>query len=463
MRTRLIQQWLTIWMAFFLLPISAKAQHNHHQHPPREAAPIELPAGHEELKEQNETGENSTPPVPDPPMNRATGYLFNFSSGTSLNPASWSMPMEMSRAGAWNLMWMGEASFVSRQQTGPRGQDQLFSTNWGMLAAARNVGKGSVMLRSMVSLEPLTVRNKKYPLLFQTGETADGRPIVDGQHPHELLMEFSVQYAHPLSRRAIVNVYYAPVGDAALGPVAFPHRASARELPQAPLGHHWQDSTHIANNVLSAGLAYGMFRIEASGFRGKEPNENRWNIDMGAMDSWASRLTFEPSRNWLAQVSVGRIERPEASHPDDVVRTTASIHYTRPLRDGTDWSTSLIWARNYKTVGRYATNAVLAETVLPIRSRNHVSARLEWSQRDELFEYDHDLAHDIYEQTGKRAFNVGAFTVGYTRELAKFRSVETALGMNATLYSTGATLQRFYGNNPVAVTTFLRIRLKGGE
>jgi hypothetical protein len=229
--------------------------------------------------------------------NPATGYLLRFSSGTSLNPASWPMPMAMTRAGSWDLMWMGQAYLVSTQQSGPRGGDKIYSSNWGMLAAARSVGRGSVMLRAMVSLEPLTVRDQRYPLLFQTGETAFGKPIVDGQHPHDLLMELGVHYARPFGQRGMLNFYHAPVGDAALGPVAFPHRASAMELPQSTLGHHWQDSTHIATNVITAGLSYGRFRMEASGFRGREPDENRWNLDTGAMDSWSGRLTHQPGRN----------------------------------------------------------------------------------------------------------------------------------------------------------------------
>src|SRR5262245_4978770 len=253
--------------------------------------------------------------------NGSTDFLLGFSSGTTVNPSSWKMPMVMQRVGSWNLMWMGQAFLVSTQQTGPRGGDKIYSSNWGMLAAARNLGRGGLMVRSMISLEPLTITGRQYPLLFQTGETANGEAIVDGQHPHELLMELSIQYAHQLGDKAMISFYYAPVGDAALGPIAFPHRASAMEFPQATLGHNWQDSTHIANNVVTAGLTYGKLRFEASGFRGKEPNENRWNIDMGPIDSWSSRLTWQPGGNWITQVSAGRIRRPETTHADDVVRS----------------------------------------------------------------------------------------------------------------------------------------------
>lgn len=373
------------------------------------------------------------------------------------------MPMAMQTKGNWNLMWMGQAFLVATQQSGPRGGDKIYSANWGMLAAARNLGRGSLMLRGMISLDPLTVTGKQYPLLFQSGETANGKPIVDGQHPHDLLMEVSIHYARPIGEKAMLNFYYAPVGDAALGPIAFPHRASAMELPQATLGHHWQDATHIANNVVTAGITYGKFRLEASGFRGKEPNENRWNIDMGPIDSWSSRISWQPGRNWVAQISAGRIRRPETTHADDVVRSTASLHYTRPVRGTMGWSSSLIWARNYKTIGRYATNAVLAETVVPVSRKNLVTARFEWSQRDELFDYDHELAHDIFLQTGKHAHNVAAYTAGYTRELGSAGPVRAAAGFNVTAYSIASTLKPYYGSSPFGASAFLRFRLDRGE
>ena len=431
-----------------------KAQHQH-QHTPAAAEPSASET-HEQHHHSPAAGDDAGP-------NRSTGFLFSLGSGTSVNPASWPMPMVMQRAAGWNLMWMGQAFLVSTQQSGPRGGDKIYAANWGMLAAARNVGRGSLMVRGMLSLDPLTVTGKRYPLLFQSGETANGVPIVDGQHPHDLLMELSIHYAQPLGEKALINFYYAPVGDAALGPIAFPHRASAMELPQATLGHHWQDATHIANNVVTAGLTYGKFRVEASGFRGKEPNENRWNIDMGPIDSWSGRLTWQPGRNWVAQVSTGRLRRPETTHEDDVVRSTASVHYTRPVRGTLGWSTSLIWARNYKTIGRYSTNAVLAETVVPVTRKNLLTARAEWSQRDELFEYDHDVAHRIYDETGKRAHNVGAYTIGYTRELGSARALQAAAGFNVTAYSLASTLKPYYGSRPFGASVFLRFRLASGE
>ena len=166
-------------------------------------------------------------------------------------------------------------------------------------------------------------------------------------------MGLGAHYVLPVGEHTLLHFYYAGVGDPALGPVAFPHRASAAELPQATLGHHWEDSTHIASNVATVGVKYRWIRLEASGFHGGEPNENRWNIDWGGMDSYSARLSVFPSRNWTAQFSAGRLTKPELLEAGDVVRTTASIHYTLPRSSGEAWSTSAIWGRNHKTAGQH--------------------------------------------------------------------------------------------------------------
>ena len=194
-------------------------------------------------------------------MNSAGMYLMTMASGSSMNPLSAPMPMLMRRLGSWNLMIMGQAFIVDTQQAGPRGGDKLYSPNAFMFNVEHSLGGGSFMIQTMFSLEPLTITDRRYPLLFQTGETAYGKPIVDGQHPHNFIMSAGIQYAHPLGENAILQLYYAPVGDPALGPVAYPHRASADELPQATLGHHWQDSTHIADDVATVAVKYKWMRV----------------------------------------------------------------------------------------------------------------------------------------------------------------------------------------------------------
>ncbi len=393
-------------------------------------------------------------------VNPALNFLMSESSGTGIQPSSWPMPMVITSAGDWRLMWMAQAFVVDTQQTGPLGADKFYSTNWGMLGAMHRLGGGEVVLRTMLSLEPATVSDRYYPLLFQTGETAFGKPIVNGQHPHDLLMELSVQYAHQLSERAVWSLYYGVVGDPALGPVAYPHRASASELPQATLGHHWEDSTHILYNVVTAGLSYRSVRLEASGFHGAEPDENRWNIDFGPMNSYSGRLSVTPSSRWVAQVSAGHLAHPEALEPGDVVRTTASVEYVVPRPHGNAFATSFIWGRNWKQDLHYGTNAVLAETVVPFKDKNFFTGRYEWSQRDELFADDEALAEKLFEQTGSRWFDVSAYTIGYTRDLAMFHDLETGLGANVSLYGVPRAIKPYYGDHPLGVNVYLRLRLK---
>ncbi len=378
--------------------------------------------------------------------NEASGFLMGLASGTSMNPQSWPMPMLMLNRANWNLMLMGQGFLVDTQQSGPRGHDKLYSPNWGMFAASHNLGRGSFMFQMMLSLEPATVTHRSFPELFQTGETAFGKPIVDGQHPHDFIMGLGVHYARPLAEGTILQFYFAPVGDPALGPVAFPHRASAEEFPQATLSHHWQDSTHIANEVLTVGITHKKIRLEASGFYGTEPNENRWNIDYGPMNSWSTRFSVFPNKNWMAQVSVGRLARPERQEPGDVVRSTASIHYTRPM-EGASWSTSLIWGRNHKTIDQHDSNSYLLETVFPIRRKNFLTARLELVDKDELFD-EH-----------AENFRIGAYTFGYTRDIGTFHNAQTGIGANFTTYSTPAAIKPVYGDHPVGFSVFARVRL----
>lgn len=387
-------------------------------------------------------------------------FFMNESSGTAVQPSAWPMPMRMTTTGGWNLMWMGQAFLVDTQQTGPRGADKFYSANWGMLGAMHGLGRGSVQLRTMLSLEPATITDRRYPLLFQTGETAFGDPIVNAQHPHDLVMELSVQYSHSLGELATTDLYYAVVGDVALGPAAYPHRASAAEIPQATLGHHWQDSTHIANNVVTGVLSFKSVRFEASGFHGAEPDENRWNFDFGPMDSYSGRITFAPTPRWAAQVSAGRLTHPEAPELGEVVRTTASVEYVVPRPRDNWWATSVIWGRNWKNNARYGTNAVLAETVVPFRDKNFLTGRYEWSQRDELFANNPELAGQIAAATGMRWFNINAYIVGYTRDLGTFYNVETGLGANLSLYGIPDSIKTYFGDHPVGVNVYLRIRLK---
>jgi hypothetical protein len=390
--------------------------------------------------------------------NQAGSFLMGQASGTSMNPQSWPMPMLMLNPDDWNLMFMAQAFLLDTQESGPRGADKFYSANWGMFAASHDLGGGSFMFQMMLSLDPATIANRSYPELFQTGETAYGKPLVDAQHPHNFIMGLGLHYAHPLGENAILQFYFAPVGDPALGPVAFPHRASADELPQAPLSHHWQDSTHIADEVITAGIMlHNKVRLEASGFYGTEPGENRWIIQYGPINSWATRLSVFPTKNWMAQFSVGRIARPERQEPGDVVRATASVHYTRPMQ-GASWSTSLIWGRNHEIIDQRNLNSYLLESVAPYRRKNFFTGRIELVDKDELFS-DQPILEEQLDRTLGSTFRIGAYTAGYTRDIGAFHNLEAGLGANFTTYTMPDAIKPYYGSHPVAVNMYLRLRL----
>lgn len=382
-------------------------------------------------------------------------FLMQQASGTSTNPAAAPMHMEMTDYDQWMLMAHGQAFVNQVWQGGPRGGDKLFSTNWVMGMAERKLGPGHLMLRTMLSLEPATIGKAGYPELFQTGETAYGRPIRDAQHPHDLFMELAAEFTMTLAPDLIGYLYAAPVGDPSLGPVAYPHRASAMEIPQATLSHHVQDSTHIANNVVTAGVKRGIFGAAASVFHGGEPDEQRWDIDGGSIDSWAVRLTADPTPNLTAQISTGHLKKPEALESGNVQRTTASLAYSVPMAFGM-WSSSLIFGTNHKDHGR--TYSWTAETLAQLDEHNWLTARGEIVDKDELFAGAADVPPSIAEGT----WRIKALTVGYTRDVWSNSLLVGGIGGNVTLYDFPSALKPYYGGNPTSAYLFIRIRNAGG-
>ena len=379
-------------------------------------------------------------------------------SGTDAEPNSTPLEMVMHKQGKWMLMFHGEVFVNELQQTGPRGADKFFSTNWFMPMAQRTFGKGTLTLRTMLSLEPATVSRRRYPELFQQGETAYGRPIVDGQHPHDFFMELAALYDYKLVENTAFSFYAAPVGDPAFGPPAFPHRASASEDPIAPLGHHFQDSTHIANEVITLGITHHNFRLEASGFHGREPDEYRWDIDSGKIDSWSTRLTVNPKQDWSFQYSIAQLHSPEALAPDeDVRRMTASLMYNRPIHKG-NWASLVLWGRNQSLQDGNVGNSYLLESTLKFGTKNNVWARIENADRtNELLLGENPLPPGFTERYFTR---VQGYTLGYDRELGRMQHFSTALGGQLMWYGVPDVLKPSYGSHPVGIAVFLRVRVK---
>jgi cytochrome c553 len=384
-------------------------------------------------------------------MNRTVGQeMSRLGSGTAWEPESSPMWAKMAMWGKWMLMQHGNAVIMYDAQGGPRGVSRAVASNWYMAMGMRPLGKGDLMVRTMLSLEPVTFGNNGQPQLFQTGEG-----VIDRQHPHDLFMEIAAQYSHPLGSNLGAYLYLAPVGEPALGPVAFMHRVSSYEIPTAPLIHHWSDSTHISYGVATAGLQSKRWKGEVSWFNGHEPDGQRWAIDPLALNSVSGRLSYAPNPNWVMQFSRGHIDQPELYYEPaqgSVDRTTFSIQHNRPLPRG-NWASTFVWGRNEGEgtgPGSGTSDAFLLESSYNWADRNYLFGRVERVDKDELFgEPDPRAA---------RKFMVNAFSLGYSRDIGNSKSFETALGAMATVYAKSSSLDRTYGDFPAGVQVFLRIR-----
>jgi len=372
-------------------------------------------------------------------------------SGTAWQPDSAPMYGRMLHSGVWSGMAQGYATLVGDHQGGPRGDNKTFVESMAMLMASRPVGtSGRLGLRGMVSLDPLMGRDG-YPLLFATGETADGRTeLVDRQHPHDFVMELAASYSHDLGRGRAAFLYVGLPGEPALGPPTFMHRISGMDNPEAPIGHHWFDSTHITWGVVTAGYSTQTWKLEASVFKGREPDQRRWDFETPRLDSWSVRGFWNPTPDLSFQLSTGHLQSPEQLHPDeDEQRTTASASWNRPMGPGANWATTIAWSLKDAKPGP-ARHAWLAETTLRWADRHTVFGRAERADEAELFGED-DPLHD-------RVIPVNKLSLGYQYEVPLVAEWRLALGGLASAYAYPRRLEPAYGGDGVkSVMGYARI------
>lgn len=384
-----------------------------------------------------------------------TGALGNYAmtrdaSGTSWQPESTPMQGVMGQAGDWATMLHGFATIVLDNQGGPRGDEKVFSQSMLMGMAQKPLGTGTLTLRGMFSLDPL-MGKRGYPLLLQTGETADGvNPLIDRQHPHDFLMELAALYSVPVGADASAFLYAGYPGEPALGPPTFMHRASGMDNPEAPLGHHWLDATHVTFGVITAGFVFGDWKLEGSVFNGREPDQYRWDFDSARLDSGSARLSWNPTPNWALQASLGYIHRPEALEPGiDQRRTTVSASYNVKLGEG-NWQTTLAWGRNDMTPGP-SLNAWLLESAVSWQ-RHTLFSRAENDEKNELFEAPDPLAG--------RSFAVSKFSLGYVYDIPVAEHLKLGFGALGSLYALPNALDTRYGKSPNSYMLFTRLALR---
>jgi hypothetical protein len=370
-------------------------------------------------------------------------------SGTAWQPAVTAHEGWHNMAGAWTVMTHATLNLVYDDQSGPRGDDRSFVSGMLMTMATRHIGEaGQLQLRAMLSPDPLMGR-RGYPLLLATGETADGvTPLVDRQHPHDLFMELSARYDHPAGP-GNAFVYVGLPGEPAFGPPAFMHRLSIQDSPEAPVSHHWLDSTHIAFGVVTAGYILGDWKLEASRFKGREPDEHRYDIESPKLDSTAVRLSWNPTANLSLQTSWARQHSPEELEADENQdRWSASAIYTRPF-DGGWWSSTLAWGRRTATGGPHL-DAMALESAVSLHDRWTIFARTEHTENDELT------------FVGGRhgpVYKVGKASLGVIRDFDLTDHLKFGVGGLYAVNFIPNRLEAAYGGDPHGAMAFVRLKL----
>jgi hypothetical protein len=371
-------------------------------------------------------------------------------SGTAWQPAITPHDGPMFAIWGWDAMTHGYVNGIYDHQGGRRGSSMWLSQSMLMLMAERPLGEGKLSFRNMLSLEPL-MRKSGYPLLFQAGETADGRtPLIDRQHPHDFFMELAGRYDHPVGEEGSAFLYMGYPGEPALGPAAFMHRYSAVENPEAPLGHHWLDSSHIVFGVLTGGYIWRDVKAEVSGFKGREPNQDRWDFDHPDLDSFSGRLTYNPTESWSMQVSYGKLHEPEQTHGGhDTDRVTASVTWGKEFAAG-HWQTTAAWGNNKEGHGRGQNSFLLESSINPVPVHT-VFGRWESLERSDLFVAGQNEAG--------RTVTVHKLNVGYVHEFWGRGKTTVGAGFSAALHFVPRSLRDDYGTLPASVMLFLRARL----
>lgn len=382
-------------------------------------------------------------------------------SGTAWNPDSSPVfaKMKMYDNGGM-LMLMGTAflrytSIGSSRDVSAAGEgsrSRADAPTMFMLMYSKPINERSqVGLRGMMSLDPVIQRGWGYPLLYQSGELYKGQPIHDRQHPHDLISELAVTYSYKFDEKRSLYLYAGFPGEPALGPPMYLHRVSGMNNPDAPIGHHWQDATHITYGVVTAGFSFGKAKIEASAFNGREPDENRWNFDRPRLNSFSARFSVNPTKNLSMQISHGYLRDPEPHEPDIRVlrKTTASAIYNKRFSDERWWASTIVWGQNHANGER--SNSLLIESNYDFE-KNAVFGRFETVKKS-----GHDLVlpHPLDHEN----FWVNAFSIGYLRELVQNKGIDVGLGSMLTINRNPSELTPVYGGTTHAGwQVFLRLR-----
>jgi hypothetical protein len=427
------------------------------------ATSMPMPGGdtapaHQGMAEMGDPGDSSTP-MPGMTGGHGTGHamtgalgpypMTREASGTAWQPDAAMHTGVETMAGHWMLMGHGVLNGVYDWQEGPRGGEKLFPSGMLMGMAQRSFASGNVLqFKAMVSPDPL-MGKRGYPLHLASGETANGvDPLIDRQHPHDLFMELSASYSVRLSDRASLFLYGGLPGEPAFGPPAFMHRQSIMDSPEAPITHHWLDSTHIAFGVVTAGLVLDRLKIEASRFHGGEPDQHRFDIETGALDSTSVRISYNPTAELSLQASRAHLKSPEQLEPGVTqTRWSASGIYTKQLGPDRWWSTTLAWGR--RTSEGESFDAAALESAVGLEDWT-LFGRAEYNRNDELL-----FVGGHHGPT----FEVAKVSVGAIRDFRLAPHLKFGVGALAALNFVPRPLKALYDGDPKGAMAFVRFKI----
>lgn len=410
-----------------------------------ERAPKPIPMDHSQMGEMPMAG--------DADHNMAMTGAFGAypmqreSSGTAWQPDTSEHAGLHIMSGDWTLMAHGVVNLVYDHQAGARGDDKSFASGMLMGMARRPIGNGTLQLKAMVGPDPI-MGKRGYPLLLASGETANGVDrLIDRQHPHDFFMELSALLSQNIGPKSSLFLYAGLPGEPAFGPPAFMHREAIMDSPEAPISHHWLDSTHISFGVVTAGIVLGAIKLEASGFNAREPDQHRWNIETGPLDSTAVRLSWNPTRELALQGSWGDFKHPEQLEPGaNQKRLSASLLYAKEIAPGWKLAGTLAWGR--KSAHGQHDDAYVAEAAV-----KHWAWTL--FGRGELTEN-----RELTDVEDGPAYRVGKVSLGAVRDfqIADHCSLGAG-GLVALNFVPDALAPLYGGHSPLGTMAFVRLKL----